>query len=402
MEELESFHVIMGPMILDQCLGSTPKLRHLSVDRMGTRLPSTVYGSTINDERINPKFLNNIRTLHLRGGKVVATSIARLLGSLSHLQEALLSNFRDPYPTRPAASQTRHVLSRSLKLLAIDDIAPPFFQRILGHIDIPSTTNIRIDGWSGLITSPLSSDKPRCDARTAYIWSGIDKHNVFYDHETSITRIEILSNNAEPQRFLESATPVIQTTPLENLIWLSGHPHSTFVWEELSNLRNLSFAFTPGLSDGHPTTLHFVLSDSLIKQCPRLEYIGIILTKLIPSHHPSSTNVTSFRLSPLGFKDRAELAIPGFLKSWMESYQKKFGLIRIQDDIKPDRWEKCRGTFERFIEIFELGPVSLDLPSKFGSTTVPALEVRNFQPEVNPKSSSLSADRTGYVRWAAM
>jgi hypothetical protein len=401
MPELESLHLTMGPRPLTQFIGSTPKLRYLAVDDIGPALPNRLPQGLANNGVNLIAFLDNLPTLHLRGGNFFnAQSVIDLLGSLHHLQEVLLACFKK-YPNLDVSSAPHNthfagnrVFLRPLKLLVLRDLPVFFLRELLDSITLPGTANMCIDDWPGHSPLNLINDSLKSDAKAVYIHphsygatDADEDQTIYYEHDLSISQITMKGCN--PRGFaLPSA---LRIPPIEALTYITDRPHSVFIWRGLGNLRNLSFTFTPGLLYGLPTSLEAVLSDELRQYCPRLEYIGIVLKK-------AAANSERFGSSGVGFKDQAESVIPAFLEDWFVHHGKKFISMCIQDEIKPYRWEICFPVFEAFIERFEIGHVSLALPVMFGSTTSSALKSRQFQPDLDPRSTSLSCDRTAYSR----
>jgi hypothetical protein len=126
----------------------------------------------------------------------------------------------------------------------------------------------------------------------------------------------------------------------------------------MENVQQPSFPFTPILGNGLPTRLAHVLTPDVMKNCPQLEYIGIVLRK------PQPGSSVRPEVADLDLGDHAEKAIPNFLKAWVKEYGKQFHRIRVQDERNSTRWEAYLPILESLVDHFELGTVSLDIPCK--------------------------------------
>lgn len=366
MVELESLHVTLGSPPLDKCLNATPKLIYLSIDALTTHSLDTT-------------LVKNVHTLHLRGGCGSVHKLVETLSGLPHLHELLLASFTDRRSDDPTLSEVEPMLLRALKLLTLTKLPPSLLLKFLTWITLPPSAHLRVDDWPLQLPLHIFNNARRCDAKAAYIDES--RQIIYYDHETSISQIKVGNS---PMGVLQLPS-VISVESIYTLTFMNGHPNPNFMWSRYGNLRNLSFAFHPRIINNQASGLYFVLRNELLINCPRLEFLGIVLRR---GDGSATTGI--------GFRDRAEDALPFFLEYWKERYLRRFHRIRIQDEIKPMRWQICAPFFESLVEHFELGYVSLELPFD------PVPRPRRFQPDIDPNSSSLPPDLTAYARWESI
>jgi hypothetical protein len=335
MRKLESLHAILADRPLDECIESCPKLTHLSLENVLSRLPKK--GS---------KLLSNLRTLHLQGGWVDVTAFVGMLSALPHLRELVLHDFRTDGQDDIASSSYPVSLS-TLELLTLSQLSHPFLSQLLSSTTLAPSTNLRIN--HSMDSYDIKNEMFKCGARTICI--DARSRLVYYDHLVSTSELRA-------DRGLGRLPLVICHDSVSLLSWTTETPYPDFPWKTFNNLHSLSFPFTPILVNGLPTGLAYVLTYEVRKNCPQLEYIGIVLRK------PQPGSSARPEVADLDLRDHAEKAIPNFLKAWLKEYRKRFHRIRVQDERNSTRWKAYLPILEPLVDHFELGAVSLDIPRK--------------------------------------
>jgi hypothetical protein len=344
MPHLESLHVTFhsqnGAQRL-QCIRNSPRLRQLSINARWAKISEALL--------LTP----GLHTLHITAGKDHPNALLSLLNLMSGLKELCLrsmdiDNDETGMNLGPVVTEAFPTLdSISMSNCTIEYLSQMLIPRL-----VSSHTNLQIDVETD---DPQSERFPlNCHREGASsLWVDQDRTTFVFHHAKSITDIT-LATYAE----VKTITPIlafINGHSITSLFLRGGEPLAPNELGILPNLTHFNFLLQILAVRTNKrtisTTLNLdkrMLGDTLNSNlpifCPRLVYIGLILQK-------NSSK-------PMTQDDQVDKAIENFLESWVETHGKRFGTIRIQDEIKPSRWGEIIPRLKDLTEAFELGTVT--------------------------------------------
>jgi hypothetical protein len=180
------------------------------------------------------------------------------------------------------------------------------------------------------------------EGMTSSLWINETQTTFTFGHGISVT--EIILRSYPKGKPISQMPTFIDCLSITSLSLGRGEPVAPDKLSLFPNLTRFTFIFEVSVTGTERQMLSDTLNPELPISCPKLAFIGMILRKRNP------TSVT--------YLDEAETAVEYFLESWLGIHGEIFGTIRLQDEIKPSRWEVYIPLFEIYLESFELGAVT--------------------------------------------
>ncbi|PVF96889.1 hypothetical protein CPB86DRAFT_816011 [Serendipita vermifera] len=327
-------------------LQGSPKLLHLSAEI--SFLPAID----------SMPFSAHLQTLHLSNKLPPPDQVLTALSNLPSLKELLLHDTQ--FPNRPSTSEQSDIpypdnLRRkeipethglpTLDLIWIRGYNAHNLSQILIPPFIDSSTNVRVEMVPDR-ENPLKFNCKKKDIPSS-LWVRSWQNGFLLDHHTASTEVIFHSKTDTKIDTEETSMFMIPTFVSPSfIVSLSldgrGDPPPIALLQKFPNLTRLHFLFVLSLESAALRSISTTLNGNLARSCPQLEFIGLTLRKA----HPKTR---------IPYSDGAEYAVKDFSKSWLEIHGAIFGTVRLQDEIKPARWERHMSTLKNLVRSFELG-----------------------------------------------
>ncbi|PVF96883.1 hypothetical protein CPB86DRAFT_786521 [Serendipita vermifera] len=310
------------------CLQNSPKLQHLSLKgSLQILFPGLTVGPYL-------------RTVYLSTASGHPTAVLFFLSRLPNLKELyLISMLAADNPGRlDHATIMESTTFPNLDFLCIKHCPGSYISGILIPPLITPDTNVYLEADTP--ESPIRLDR---GGMVSTLWVDTFRRNSFLiGHQTSLT--EILLKEDDNAKLL-SQLPVFINCYCITTIDLNGYMPTSDELNAFPSLARLTILFAVSPADIEKRSLDTTLNQAVPMLCPQLQYIGLILRRMGPQ--------------TAAYIDGAAPAVEEFLNHWVRVHGKRFGTIRIQDEINPSRWSRrLVPLFETMLQSFELGDIT--------------------------------------------
>ncbi|PVF96892.1 hypothetical protein CPB86DRAFT_874598 [Serendipita vermifera] len=327
-------------------LGGVYKLLHLSMKnfhrQMITSMPFSVW----------------LQTLHISDKLPSTHEMLTSLTSLPALKELVLRdrNYakRMPNGLIPAHHPSNRLDSNPEAILETDKLptlsllwirgykAHELSQMLISPLILPHTNvRVEIEAVEHQETALVFNCK-RKDMLSS-LWTRTKQNAFLLDYSIASTEVILHSNQDFEDLFMSTIPTFVNPACIVSFsLDGRGDPPPISLIREFANLAHLQFLFILSIESAALRSVSTTLNRNLASSCPQLESIGITLRRACTT--PS-----------IPYGDGAEYAIKDFLKSWLREHDAMFGTVRIQDGIKPARWERHVPVLKTLVRSFELG-----------------------------------------------
>jgi hypothetical protein len=191
-------------------------------------------------------------------------------------------------------------------------------------------------------TTALAIDHRNKDTISS-LWVRSKENDLLLVQDNVFTEIKLYRDDITEGNFMSTISAFINPLCITSLsLDGTGNPPPIGLLRQFPNLVNLHFLFLHSKESAPLRSVSTTLNNELAVSFPRLEFIGLTLRNTFP-------------FSPTPYGDGAEYAVKDFLQSWIRMHGAVFRTIRIQDAIKPTRWERHVTILTTLVGSFELG-----------------------------------------------
>lgn len=310
---LESLHLIVSDSTqMGKSLGA-PNLRYVSMNCL------------VNDMRLSPTVLRNLQTLHLRSSQDPATKIFEIVLATQNLQELFLDTCQNAQ--QASVEQIDSMIEKAgftpLQRVSLKSVSPPFIACFLRPEVTPSSLSLRL--------APRKHTYRTRGISTTAVWIDMSHPCALYERNEGegMAYMDLETSPDSPSSYHMSLSHIvtcINFSMVTSLYWKGRNNLQDTTFQLFPSMRFLAFEYYPVIVGEPRQSLKDVIGERLASSCPHLKYLGISIRR-----HTSTTFLIQ--------RDNSELALPAFLKVWMDTYGKSFSKVEIYDEYRPARWE---------------------------------------------------------------
>lgn len=314
---------------LNNILANIPRLYFLRLNFEGERL------------LFAPKIATSLHTLILSQISASPNRILKTVAKLLRLEQLyLIGSGEEVNSGGDEVYSAENKLPPSLTILVLERLPPTFVDRFYRELDINHKINLHV----GTVALKGKSSEWEVKRAPKAVWIDLSDLSVIYKRFSGLIRVPLL-----PGRFAVYSIPTLfPIKDVKTLYVTHLSPDHSVNISAFVGLEKIVLEYSHGIYGRSIEGFH-MLDQDLVRNCPRLRYIGIVIPdpaegEGVVKDYPSQHEIG--------------LALSAFLDEWTLVNISKFSTIHIQHTVEADQWRASLPSLQRNVISIEIGPLS--------------------------------------------